>query len=258
MPRNNAILITAAAALVIVAGTCGYVIATLTSYAHGRYTGPYGSAAAGYRPAGRASASPGPSSAGPSSAGPAGGAAAGGAQFSSMPLASSIARHAGTRLAGKAPQTVAAAAVRALSRQVPAGASVSRAANTITFTRATVSFTVVAIPPGGKDMTFGVAGLTNPAIIVPRDARVTVRFINADSDEAHGWLLTAGQPPFSFGQRATPAISGAYAGVLGDPTAAGDGASTVTFQAGPGGTYSYICPMPGHAQMGMHGTFIVR
>jgi len=24
------------------------------------------------------------------------------------------------------------------------------------------------------------------------------------------------------------------------------------------GTYQYICPMPGHAQMGMHGAFIVR
>jgi len=55
-----------------------------------------------------------------------------------------------------------------------------------------------------------------------------------------------------------PSISGAFSGVIGDPTASGQGARTFTFQAGPAGTYRYICPMPGHAQMGMHGGFIVR
>jgi plastocyanin len=121
-----------------------------------------------------------------------------------------------------------------------------------------VSFTVVAIAPGKPDMTFTVAGLSDPAIIVPRGARVTVRFINNDTDEAHGWLLTDSRPPFEFGQPAVPAIPGAYAGVIGDPTSAGDGANTVTFTAGGAGSYQYVCPMPGHAQMGMHGSFTVR
>lgn len=54
-----------------------------------------------------------------------------------------------------------------------------------------------------------------------------------------------------------PGISGAFSGLIGDPTASGQGASTFSFQAGPAGRYEYICPMPGHAQMGMHGAFIV-
>jgi plastocyanin len=70
--------------------------------------------------------------------------------------------------------------------------------------------------------------------------------------------VTTHEPPFTFGQTVVPAITGAYAGVLGDPTAGGDGAETITFQAGPAGTYQYVCPMPGHAQMGMHGRLIVR
>jgi plastocyanin len=107
-------------------------------------------------------------------------------------------------------------------------------------------------------MTFTVAGLTDPAIIVPRGAQVTVRFINNDTDEAHGWLITDSKPPFEFGQPSAPAIPGAYAGVIGDPTAAGDGANTITFTASGTGSYQYICPMPGHAQMGMHGSFAVR
>jgi hypothetical protein len=75
-----------------------------------------------------------------------------------------------------------------------------------------VSFTVVAIAPGEPDMTFTVAGLANPTIIIPAQARVTVRFINNDTNEAHGWLVTTHKPPFAFGQPATPAIAGGYAG----------------------------------------------
>jgi rusticyanin len=178
--------------------------------------------------------------------------------FSSSSLAQSIGRKVGTALADKAPQTVSVAQARTLGDRVPAGASVDKASNMVVFTGRSVSFTVVAVPPGGPDMTFRVAGLTNPAIVVPSGARVTVEFINGDTDEAHGWLVTSEQPPFSFGQSKVPSIIGAFAGLIGDPTASGDGASTITFQPGLAGTYQYICPMPGHAQMGMHGAFIVR
>jgi uncharacterized cupredoxin-like copper-binding protein len=33
--------------------------------------------------------------------------------------------------------------------------------------------------------------------------------------------------------------------------------ATVTFTTTRPGTYHYICPVPGHAQKGMHGTFSV-
>lgn len=179
-------------------------------------------------------------------------------EYSNSSLAHYIAQQAGTRLAGTAPQNVPASQVRALSEQVPAGASVDRNASTITFTRTAVSLTIVAIAPGAPDMTFRIAGLANPTIVVPPGANVTVRFVNNDPDEAHGWLITTNQPPFGFGQSATPAISGAKSGVIGDPTSAGDGANTFSFAVGASGSYQYICPMPGHAQMGMHGSFLVR
>ena len=186
-----------------------------------------------------------------------GGGARAAAGFSSSSLAQAIARKAGTALAGRAPQTVSLARTRALGDQVPAGARVDKASDTITFSGRSVSFTVVAVPPGGPDMTFRVAGLTNPALVVPAGAQVTVQFINGDSDEAHAWIVVSEQPPFRFGQPKDPAVSGAFSGLIGDPTASGQGASTITFQAGHPGAYQYICPMPGHAQMGMHGAFIV-
>ncbi len=40
--------------------------------------------------------------------------------------------------------------------------------------------------------------------------------------------------------------------------AAGPGARMIAFVAGTKGTYHYLCPMPGHAQMGMAGILIVE
>ena len=161
-------------------------------------------------------------------------------------------------MAGNAPLTVTAGQAATLGSQVPAGASVDRCADQITFASKSVSFVVEASPPDGPDMTFRVAGLVDPTIVVPSGAQVDVEFINADSDEAHGWIITTADPPFAFGQTSTPAIPGAYAGVIGNPTSAGQGARTISFTVATAGTYHYVCPMPGHAQMGMNGTFIVR
>lgn len=270
MHPNRILTTVLAGGIAIGAASTGYVIAEFTS-ASGHYasqyqpaanrdtgnTAPPSQAASGASPAApSAPSSPmAPSSAMPSSS-PAG--QGSGSTFDDPSLAQFIAQKAGTRLAGKAPQNVPLSRVKALSAQVPAGASIDPRTDTITFHTTTVSFTVVAIAPGKPDMTFTIAGLTNPAITVPQGAQVTVRFINSDTDEAHGWLITGSGPPFGFGQPAAPAIAGAYAGVIGDPTAAGDGANTITFTAGDAGSYDYICPMPGHAQMGMHGSFTVR
>jgi plastocyanin len=56
------------------------------------------------------------------------------------------------------------------------------------------------------------------------------------------------------GPRAFP---GAFAPILSDPTSAGQPVETVVFRATAPGTYRYECPVPGHAAMGMQGTFVV-
>lgn len=270
MPPNRILTTVLAGGIAIGAASTGYVIAQFTS-ASGHYASQYQPAANGYpgqtaSPSQRASgASPAAPSApsspmAPSAAMPSPSLAGPGSDsaFDDPSLARFIAQKAGTGLAGKAPQNVPLSQVKALSAQVPAGASIDPRTDTITFHTTSASFTVVAIAPGKPDMTFTIAGLTDPAIIVAQGAQVTVRFINNDTDEAHGWLITGSEPPFGFGQPDRPAITGAFTGVIGDPTAAGDGANTITFTAGGTGSYQYICPMPGHAQMGMHGSFTVR
>lgn len=264
METNRIVTAALVGGLTIGAVSTGFVVAQVFSNSGHNYAGQYQNAAqqspgpsSGMNGAPAASSpSPMPSSMGPmTSMTPS--APANSNVFTDSSLAEFIAKKAGTSLAGRSPQSVPASQAGPLSDQVPAAASIDRQSNTIIFRTSTVSFTVVAIAPDKPDMTFVVAGLANPSIVVPQGARVTVRFVNNDTDEAHGWLITSHKPPFQFGQPDTPAIAGADSGVIGDPVAGNDGANTISFTATSPGSYEYICPMPGHAQMGMDGVFTV-
>ena len=154
---------------------------------------------------------------------------------------------------------VSAAQAAALGGPVPAAARMDRAANTITFTATTVRMTVLASPSGGPDETFRIAGLTNPAIVVPAGSQVSIEVINADPDTAHGLVITASQDTTWMPMMtARPAFTGSALWFLGNPTSAGMHAGTLTFTAATPGTYRYLCPVPGHAQQGMAGAFTVR
>ena len=106
----------------------------------------------------------------------------------------------------------------ALGSQVPAGASVDRAANRVTFTATSVSFTVVASPAGGPDETFRIAGLVNPTVVVHHGAHVSIQLVNADPDSAHGLVITASTAGSSWMpmMNASPAFAGAALWFLGN------------------------------------------
>ena len=147
-----------------------------------------------------------------------------------------------------------------LGNEVPPGATLNAPANTVSFSAATVHLVVLASPAGGPDMTFRSAGLVNPTIEVRADARVSIELINADSDTAHGLAVTsAGSASSSWMpmMTAAPAFPSSALWFLGDPTSAGLHAGTITFTAASPGTFQYLCPVPGHAQKGMVGMFVV-
>jgi rusticyanin len=164
------------------------------------------------------------------------------------------------RLFASAPgPRVSSRAAAMLGSQIPAGAVISRTANTITFASHAVTLTVVASPPGGQDERFRIAGLTDPKIIVPAGARVSIEVVNADPDTAHGLVITASYNaaaamPMMTGR---PAFPGSALWFLGNPTSAGMHAGTITFDATTPGSYQYLCPVPGHARDGMTGTLTV-
>jgi rusticyanin len=147
----------------------------------------------------------------------------------------------------------------ALGTQTPADARIDRAACTITFTNGSVHLAAVASPAGGPDETFRIAGMVNPTVVVPAGAKVSIEVINADPDTAHGLVVSASDGRSSWmpmmGDR--PAFTGSALWFLGDSTAAGMHTGTLAFTASTPGTYHYLCPVPGHAQKGMTGTFTV-
>lgn len=145
---------------------------------------------------------------------------------------------------------------------VPAGARVDAAANTVAFTGRTVTLTVVAGPAAQSMYTFGIAGLTDPAITVPANAQVTLRFVNADTDMAHGIVITTAGPAATRAwmpmMSAAPAFPRAALWALGEQNSSGAPTATTQFTATTAGTYTYLCRVPGHAQQGRYGTFTVR
>jgi len=145
-----------------------------------------------------------------------------------------------------------------LGGEVPAGATADRAANRLTFTSSDVHLVVLASPSMPAE-NFRIAGMTNPTVVVPKGATVSIEFVNADSDMAHGLVVTASgaAAPRMPMMTAPPAFSGAALWFLGESTSAGMHTGTLTFTAGTSGTYQYLCPVPGHAQEGMAGTFVV-
>ena len=165
----------------------------------------------------------------------------------------------GQMLAGSAPQYVDSTKARALGQSIPQNAEINRSENLVILRSSQIQLAVLASPAGGPDMTFQIAGVANPAIEVSYGSRITLQFINADADQSHGWLLTSGSAASYMPMMFSPiAFSGSVAAPL---EAAGSGsqwpAETIEFTADRSGTFAYICPVPGHAQRGMRGTFAV-
>ncbi len=152
------------------------------------------------------------------------------------------------------------ARARALSHRVAATATIDRQTNTITYHSGQVALVAFASPASGPDMTWTVDGLVNPTVVIPRGASVSVRFFDADTDTMHGWEVTRTPPPYSYMAMmdAPVAFPGAFAMPVRGATARRWVGRTVRFTASSAGTYSYICPVPGHAEQGMHGTLVVR
>lgn len=146
-----------------------------------------------------------------------------------------------------------------LGNALPTGASVDASTKRITFSTKSVSLVALASPSGGPDETYRIAGIVNPTVVVPNGAHVSIEVVNADPDTAHGLVVTTvgGSTSRMPMMTVTPAFSGSALWFLGDPTSAGMHVETLGFTANRSGTYQYLCAVPGHAQRGMVGRFVV-
>ncbi len=152
------------------------------------------------------------------------------------------------------------ATVRALSARLAATASIDRQTNTVIYGTNRVRLVALASPEGGPDMTWNIDGLVNPTVMIPQGARVTVDLFNADADHQHGWELTRQPPPYQYMTMMYAAVAqdGAFAMPVSGATSSRWFGRTLHFTASTSGTFYYLCPVPGHAQKGMYGRFVVR
>ena len=154
---------------------------------------------------------------------------------------------------------ISSAQAAQLGNEMPTGATDNGGRNTITFSGQSVHFVALASPSNGPDETFRIAGLVNPTIVVHRGARVGIEVVNADPNTAHGLVVTANGSTSSWMPMMTagPAFNSAALWFLGNPTSAGMHVGMLSLTAETTGTYQYLCPVPGHAQKGMAGSFVV-
>lgn len=148
----------------------------------------------------------------------------------------------------------------ALVRQGNVGATIDRKTNTVSYAGNSVTLVALASPHGAPNMTWEIAGLVNPTVVVRSGTQVTVELVNTDWGYLHGFELTTTPPPYAY-----MAMMGAASNLLMMPlparttkslTNAAYHTSSATLMASAG-TYYYLCPVPGHAQQGMHGVLQV-
>lgn len=149
------------------------------------------------------------------------------------------------------PKTLSAPQMAAADQTATQGvASADR--KTLTFRQKTVRL-VVRSGPANDMLSYRIAGLRNPTLIVPVGATLKALFINTDDDMTHNLRFTVQGPSFKGAVKSV--------GTANLPHRSGTTyrAEEVTLRLPiHAGTFTYFCTVPGHAPGGMYGTLIAR
>lgn len=123
---------------------------------------------------------------------------------------------------------------------------------TLTFSGSSIRILVLMGPMAeGQSMySFVINNMTNPTLIIPRGAKVTMTVVNVDTDAYHGLTLTGATPPYTYNFMPMMMGSLASTGVL-PPSSSEFPSQQISFTVS--GEMYYVCPVPGHAQSGMYG-----
>lgn len=130
---------------------------------------------------------------------------------------------------------------------------VSAADGTLTYAGGSVRILVLMGPmtEGESMYSFVIDNFTNPTLVIPQGTRVTMVVVNVDTDAYHGLTLTSLPPPYPYNAMAMMMSSWGSTGEL--PPSSSSGLATQQISFTVGGEMYYLCPVPGHAQLGMYG-----
>ncbi len=152
------------------------------------------------------------------------------------------------------------ASLAALVSRGEQGASIDPTANTVTYMGQTVTLVALASPHGKPNMTWEIDGLVNPTVVVQPAAQLDLVLVNTDWGYMHGFELTTTPPPYPY--MAMAGVADSFFLMPLPPRTAKDTATATYYTRSASfttaaGTSRYLCPVPGHAAMGMFGTLIV-
>ncbi|MCL5032795.1 MAG: hypothetical protein M1542_06110 [Thermotogae bacterium] len=157
--------------------------------------------------------------------------------------------------------TISASEVSALNTPAGTNVKIDKNSNTIYFYGLDVIIPIIASPENGPMYAFEIYGLVNPKIVVQKGANVTIEFVNGDNDMYHGVVVTPGAPPYYYmGEMMfdRSAFAGSFVQPLPPESNHKFYFAKATFKANISGSFYYICQVPGHAENGMYGQFVVR
>ena len=164
---------------------------------------------------------------------------------------------------GGGTQTIKAADASKAVTDSLQNAIVNKAKNTITYTGKTVK--IVALggamdnSQSGPAEKFIIGGLTNPTLQIAKGAKVTLEFINEDTDMPHGIEVTNAQPPYGYMSMMQGGIyPGSFIPPIPEASSNSYPVANAIFTANRTGTYYYICEYPGHAAEGMYGQIVIK
>lgn len=171
-----------------------------------------------------------------------------GAAWVGVAQAAPISSPASITVIGVQSKTLSAVAVGAADK-IGTHAIVSADKKTLTFRQKTVRL-VVRSGPASDMLSYRIAGLRNPTLVVPAGATIKALYINTDDDMTHN-LRFGAQHVASAPSVGTPNLAHKAETIFH--------AADVTLRvpAKPG-TYYYFCTVLGHSQGGMWGILIVR
>jgi rusticyanin len=155
-------------------------------------------------------------------------------------------------LGGTQPKTLSASQMAAVDKTATQGV-VSADRKTLTFRQKAVRL-VVHSGPANDMLSYRIAGLRNPTLIVRAGATLKALFINTDDDMTHNLRFTVQRPPFK-----AAAVKAVGTANLSHKSKTAYHAEDLTLRVpAHAGTYTYLCTVPGHAPGGMYGMLIVR
>lgn len=120
---------------------------------------------------------------------------------------------------------------------------------TLTFSQRYVRL-VVASGPSSDMLSYRIAGIKNPMLVLPKGATLSLLFINTDDDMTHNLRI---------GSQHTSSASSVGTMDLAHKTGTTFHAANLTLRVpANSGTYYYYCTVPGHAPGGMWGAVRVH